>query len=413
MFNVLALLLLSHSHASVNLEDSWKASFKQSELIADQIEQVNQAEEKHKQAVAAVLPAITAVSSYQIQDTSNVTTTSGFFQGAQPLIKLNLAQPLFRGFREFAGLRQTNKTVSAIEQAKAQAGLQLMLDVSTNYFQVLSYEKDLKNYQNELALYEARAKEIEKRIEIGRSKEAELLLLQSQEATTRASVQQTDGLRQSSRQVYAFLTGLAPDTEIADWKTSLKAASLADYLKKVETRPDLQSNKLKFDAADEGVSIAKGSHLPNLDLNFNYYFLRSGLLSSVAWDSTLSFSWPLFAGGAISSGVRVAVSQRQQAELAYERSLRQAKQDIGALYATYQADLKQFEELKSAADFAKQYYQAQAKDYKLGLVTNIDLQLALSSYQQSVRARDRAEYNVALDLLKLKIQSGEIQNGTL
>jgi len=393
----------------VSLEESWKASFIKSEVLADQIEQLNQAELNYKQAVAAILPTVTGMGSYQIQDTSNVPSTSGFFQGAQPSVKINVAQPLFRGLREYAGLRSANKKIGAQLHAKYQAQLQIMQDVSTTYFQILMYERDLANYKNELSLYDDRTVEIKKRISIGRSRETELLLLQSQQSSTRAAVKQTAGLLEQLRQTYAFMTGLDPHSVLADAKTIEPVAQLEEYLKKVESRPDLVSNKYKYDSADEGVSIAKGTYLPNADLNFNYYLVRAGLLQNVSWDATASLSWPLFQGGAIDAGLKVAVSQRQQAELALERSMRQAKQDLGGFYAVYLADFEQFKELKDAAEFAKKYYEQQNKDYRLSLVTNVDLQLALSSYQQAVRARDRGEYTVALDLLKVRIQSGDLQ----
>ena len=76
---------------------------------------------------------------------------------------------------------------------------------------------------------------------------------------------------------------------------------LDDYLVRVALRPDVKAAQRRQTAAQENISVARGEHLPSLDLNANRYLERTGSLENVEWDVQLALTVPLYAGFGIST----------------------------------------------------------------------------------------------------------------
>src|SRR5947207_9367776 len=105
---------LSGHAAALTLDEYFAAALQRSEIVANQIELIRQAEERYNQARSGVLPTVNAVASRFWQDpVAAGTSSTSPVANRQSLAALTLSQPVFRGFREFAGLRQTQALVDA------------------------------------------------------------------------------------------------------------------------------------------------------------------------------------------------------------------------------------------------------------------------------------------------------------
>jgi hypothetical protein len=91
--------------------------------------------------------------------------------------------------------------------------------------------------------------------------------------------------------------------------------------------------------------------------------------------------------------VRQAASQERQADLTRARTERAAAQDVRTWYKSFLSDLQQMRAYEKAAVTGKKNYLAQMQQYRMGLVTNIDVLTALTAYQENVRALDRAKFS--------------------
>jgi outer membrane protein len=388
---------------ALTLDDYFAAALQRSETTAIQLEQVHQAEERYQQANSALLPTINAVGTYTWQDPlppSSPQTPSNLSQ--QHLSKLSATQPLFRGLREFAALRQNQDLLDAQAQDYRHAKVVLFTDVVQNFYTILALESDLTNYTEEIRLNQERENDIRTRVRIGRSRPSELLNVQSTISTLRAQIEQLRGQLQVAREAFAFQSGRDAATPLHDTTTlPEQLAPLESYLAGIPQRPDIHAAQQRLAASTEGISIARGEHLPTLDLNANYYLQRPGYLNDSKWDVQLALTIPLYAGGGVQSKVREAGSQRNQAELSQSQVLRQAEQEIRAFFQSSAADLSQLHSLANATTAAKKSYQAQLREYRLGLVTNLDVLLALTSYQQNQRALDRVRFTTKSDYLHL------------
>ena len=170
----------------------------------------------------------------------------------------------------------------------------------------------------------------------------------------------------------------------------------------MERRPDVSASRQRLSAARENTKVARGAHLPSLDLNANRYLERTGNLRGSTWDVGIALTVPIYAGGLLQSKVSEAVSLRTQAELNASQVSRQAEQEIRSTYQSVVFDRSQLDALEKATASARKNYEAQRRDYRLGLVTNLDVLQALTAFQQNQLALDRARYTTKLDYLKLQ-----------
>ncbi len=389
---------------ALTLDEYFAAALKRSEVVATQGELIRQAEEHYKQADAALYPTVNGVASYTRQDPvpAGESSTSNS-PNRQSLAKLTATQPLFRGFREFAALRQTQALLGAQNQDYLGARMQLFKDVTQNFYTVLSIEQDLKNLDEEINQNLDREKELNSRVRIGRSRIGEVLSVQSTISTLRAQVEQLQGQLGTAREAFAFLSGLAATTPLRDTEAMpADLEPLDNYLARLELRPDVVASRQRLSAAQENTKVARGAHLPSLDLNANRYLERTGNLKDSSWDVGIALTVPIYAGGLLQSRVSEAVSQRTQAELNASQVSRQAEQEIRSSYQSVVFDRSQLEALEKATDSARKNYEAQRRDYRLGLVTNLDVLQALTAFQQNQLALDRARYTTKLDYLKLQ-----------
>ena len=388
----------------LSLDDYFAAALQRSEIVATQVESIRQAEERYQQASAALYPTVEGIASYTRQESvAPRALNSTPIPSRQPLARLSATQPLFRGFREFAALRQSQALIGAQQLDYESARVQLFKDIAQNFFNILSIQQELVNLDKEIEQNLKRETEIRARVRIGRSRASEILTVQSAISTLRAEGEQLRGQELIARETFAFLSGLDAAAPLRDTELPpTQPEPLDTYVAGIGRRPDVQASRQRLTATQESIEIARGARLPTVDLTGNYYLKRSGSLEDVNWDVGIVLTVPLYTGGAIQSQVREAVSQRTQAELSLSRAQRLAEQEVRASYRSVVYDRSQIEALATATELARKNYEAQARDYRLGLVTNLEVLQALTALQQNQRALDRVRYTMKLDHVRLE-----------
>jgi outer membrane protein len=413
LFWIITLVASSLSFSSeipLSLSEAYSKAVSHTEMVPVREEEIRQAEEKYRQAIGNILPAVTGYASYTWQAAAG---GGAFSPTEQPLVKINATQPLFRGLREFAALKQTSLLGQASEQGKQVALRQLFNDVTQTFYTVLSLEQDIVNLQSQIGALERRIQDLKQRIKIGRSRLTEVLTVQASLSSLRAQLFQTKGQLQVAKETFSYVTGETGNFSLSDTlQVQNKISPLNVYMDSLAKRPELKMKQLQYEASDKGVSIAKGAHLPSIDLNGNYYFKRFGFFNNIPWDIGVSLSLPILNGGILSSRVEEASSQRMQAELELKRAKRAALQEIQSLYATFKADLEQISELNSARDLTEKNFVQQNREYRNGLVSNLEVLQALTAFEESKRSLDRAKFQSKIDYLKLEASVGSIPEAT-
>ncbi len=388
---------------SLTLDEYYAAALKRSEAVATQVELIRQAEERYNQARAALYPSLDGVGFYRRQESVPAgSAANSSSPNRQSQARLTLTQPIFRGFAEYAGQRQTQALIGAQNQDYLNARAQLYKDVAQNFYDVLSLEQELRNVEEQINQTLKREAELQSRARIGRSRQAEVLTVQTTVSTLRAEAERLRGQLQAAREAFAFLSGMDAATTLRDTETlPVQLEPLPNYLAQVQQRPDVRAGQQRVTAAQENITIARAARYPTIDLTGNYYLERSGSFEDVDWDVQIALTVPLYRAGSLQSKIREAASQRTQAELSVSQVNRLAEQEIRSAHQSAVLDQAQLNALERATDIARKNYETQSREYRLGLVTNLEVLQALTAFQENQRALDRARYAAKLNYLRL------------
>ena len=396
------------AEAATTLDEAFQSALKQSETFASQGKLVEEAEARYSQARGSILPNLSASASYTVQDRPTDALAEAFFPRTQPEVKLTLRQPIFRGLREFAALRQFSHFGEAERHAREQATLLLYNDVARSYHAVLAAEEDLKNITKQLTLYDDRIGELNLRVRAGTSSESDSLALRASRGTVRSQLEISQAVVKATREAFAFVTGLARETELASLpREQPKAKAVEEYLETIEKRPDVLAMVERTQAAGEQVNIAKGAHLPTVDLLGNYYFKRqSEVYQGIDWDIQLAASLPLYSGGTITAQAKESLLQRERAELDLARLRRQAQQQVRTLHSDYLAGLGSIMALEQSLQLAEKNYVNLKSEFRRGLTRNLDVLQALITSHEVRRSLVRARFAARDTWVQLNTAAG-------
>ena len=398
---------------ALDLEQCFSSAFKRSETIAISEESIVQAEEQFKQAWRSIPPKLSLHGQEYWQDTSHLSSPLGSTLIISPSpsgsIRLNLAPLTF--YREFAAIRSASSFIQQSEYAKKRAEQNLYLSVAQSFWSVVQIEDQIKITEAQRSLTMDLIKELQDRERVGRSREAEVVAAQSQLAIVEASFEGLKRARVVARELLAFITGLEKDVPLKDTAAlPPPPKDLNSYLEASRKRLDILAQQDAVDIARAGVRVARSGHFPTWSLQANYYdHTRKGYQNDITWDVLAQVDVPIFSWGQVHSSVKQAQSLHRAAELTLQRLQRQAETDVKSAWENLRASIAMFDLYDKSAALAERNYTLQTRDYKRGLVSNLEVLQALNTLYGARLTRDQGQYNVKLNDIQLKIAVGDIQ----
>jgi len=403
---VSALIPCDIARAEVRFTDAYRSAAQNTEPLGLAEAARDRALEQVRQANAGLLPAISGVATYFRQDAPTATVI-GTALSQQTTLKLMASQPLFRGFREFAGLRLTRANLRAQDAAVEAAQAGLLTSVGAAFYSAISAEQDFRELSQLKTLTEKRVQSLRERTRIGRSRVGEVLTAESQFASVQAQLEAARAaIDQARGQLKATAAVPEAETLIDEIRLPDNLASLSEYLARATAGPTIRSLRESENAAEENVKVAQGAHLPSVDLSGNYYLRRTGFSNQSKWDFTLGLTLPIFQGGTLQSEVRESSAFRREAQLRLGGALRTADADVRSRYAVLLSLLSQIRSLGKARDLAERNYQQQLKDYGFGLSNNLEVLQALTSSVDVRRAEARIRYTAKSAWIALEAAAG-------
>jgi outer membrane protein, multidrug efflux system len=124
----------------------------------------------------------------------------------------------------------------------------------------------------------------------------------------------------------------------------------------LERRPDIREAEATLVAANAEIGVAKAAYFPSISLTgtagyesfaLNNLFTHSQRM----WNGAASLTQPIFAGGAIRSGMRLAEAQEREMLLTYQQTIMNAFQEVSNSLVAYQKgrEFREQQELLTAA----------------------------------------------------------------
>ncbi len=394
--------------ASLTIWDVYALSVDRTERLPLQAENLEQSLARRQQAGGAYLPHVSLTANAEYQDRS-----AEKLSDPDKTVALNARQPLFTGLNEAAALRGASHEVAQRRHEIRHEAGRLLLDVARSFYGVLQLEDSRASNQSIRALTQKQLTEIKRRVNLGRSRQSELLTVQAQLARLDAQVLGIEDNLSQARESLAVLAGIDAGQPLKATE-AMKGASfeLAHAEKQVEKRADVSAAREAVEVSSAGVLAAQGGHLPSLALDGKYYLMRDGTYKDVKWDAGISVDLPLFSGGQVSGLVREAKSRKRKAELALSQIRREAHQEIRSAYSSLAASLKEVDAYEKALKAAEDNYRVLSREFGLNLVTHLDVLRALSDLETARDNYQKVRYQTLVDRIWLDVAVGLLPKTT-
>ncbi len=395
----------SASASPLTLQDCYALALKRSETIAIHAELIKETEGRFLQALGTALPHVSFLSSDKRQDGSG---SSAFTLRYTPQRQFTVNQTLFAGFKEFAALAGSRAERRERIEEKTRAEHLLFVDVANAFYLLLELREDLSALETTRVALIQRLEELKDRQRLGRSRASEVVSAEAQLRRTEANIERARSAERIGEQLLNFLTGLDHLEAINDDAPSLPPLDPeTTYLMKLSIRPDLLAAEDAWHVAQKAVTIAQAQWWPTVTANGNYYVDRSGVAKEVKWDAALTVDVPLFQGGQAAGAVKAAASQAREAKLRYEEKQRRVALDIRDAYAKADSAIVIRAALENALSAAEESYRLEVEDYRLNLVSNLEVLQTLQSLQDAHREFIHAKYDAKRLSWQLHVATGD------
>jgi len=375
------------------------AAAKNSDLKIQQ-ERLVQARQQVNQARGDMLPDIHYEFSRFDRDSVGGTVTS---KGSDSKITLN--QPLFYGFRKEKNPALSKAVLWGQELQYKTVWRSVKAAVTQAFYTLSQIEIDKADIRSTYDLMEGRIKELKERVRLGKSRESEILMVQSQMAVLLAQEQSIEGDRQNALESLSYLIGLdIVDIKIIDDSTIEKNISpLETYLENAKKRSDIETLRQEIITQEYRVRIAQGEFWPTVDFSGSWYMARSGSLNDVDWETLLSLDFPLFQGGVTKARVKEESSRLFESQERLSQLTDIVKTEIRKLHQSLLSSITQADLLQDAYVKADKSYRIQLQDYRFGLVNNLDVIQAMTTTLEVKRKYDTALAQVKINKALLDI----------
>ncbi len=406
----------------LNLTTCYELALLRMESIGLGDQDIRVAQARYWQAVGAALPSVKVVGDQAVYNdrgaSFGVNSNVGFgavnIDNYPQTARVSVRVPLFSGLRDIETAKAARAEIEGNKQTARRIRQNLYLDVAESFYQVMQYEEDLLVLADIEQTLSNRVTDQEKRVQLGKSRDSELIQARNALAQARVSVERTKGLQAASRELLLFYIGLPEDQlKLKDTSTPPpNSLTLADYLGKSAQRPDVLAAVQAERSARAQLSSAKGGHWPTISFEGNYYLYDSDKVQDGEWNGFLTVEIPIFEGGSIEAKVNENKALFAKKQLDLSKLERETIRDIRTAWSAFNSSVAELARTDEAARTAEMNYVAQQSDYELGVVNSLDVLEALRTWHDTRRDLVSAQMNTRLNLIKLHVAAGDVDQGS-
>ena len=162
-------------------------------------------------------------------------------------------------------------------------------------------------------------------------------------------------------------------------------------------RPDVREAEENLVAANANVGVAKAAFFPQFPITATFGSMSTALNQFVAgpgtfWAIAGSAVQPIYEGGRIRSGYRLAWAQRDQAELQYKQTVQQAFDDVSNSLIGYEQARKYRMKIQEQTDTYANLVRLSNVRYQGGYTAFLEVQYNEQQYFQSALLLSQAWY---------------------
>lgn len=388
----------------ITLEEAFSLSLKRSEQLAQDVESYNEALARVDELRGEILPHVNLLASEQLQENPHSGVAS-LDKTSYPLAQIQATQPLFSGFREFLAFKSGKRQAESLQLTEKRAESLLYQDVAQAYLNLAQQQREIEIREGIVSATQDRIDQLARWVRIGRSRQSELLAARAQLAEAVAQVEIAKGLADTAQEALKFLTGL-PDDLAPQPLPEPSLSPIQPYLDAAARRDDVEAAQKSFEAAKLNTSVVARQRWPTIGVTGDYYLKRNGFQQNTHYDAVFGLTMPLFAGGQITAQTHEAQAAQRSSAQGLSLARRAAERDVRSAYRSLKAQLSAVDALTRAADLAERNLEAQSEDYKLSLVTNLEVLDSLNTLQSTRLQLNAARHQAWLAGIQLAVAAG-------
>jgi outer membrane protein len=328
---------------------------------------------------------------------------------------LNMSQTLW-SFQAFSQLKEASFQAAAAQAAYSGAQQSLLLRVAQAYFAILSAADQLATNRAEREAFGTLLNQAKARQQTGVGPRSDVEQAQSFYDATEQSVIDAQNALDDAHLALTEIVG-AHAAKVAPLRADIplltpEPASAEDWVSTArQDNFDVRTAELKMEAASRDIAAQRGRALPTVSLAASASNLHQDIV--LGGNQTLdtvgvSFSWPLFQGGAVASAVRQSRALYREAQASYDATQRDTERQTRAAFRGVVTGIQRIGAGRRAVESGSAAVEASRRNVEFGTGTEFDLLNAQNNYYAAQRAYNQSRYDYLTNLLTLKQQAGRL-----
>ncbi|MEM8852822.1 MAG: TolC family outer membrane protein [Pseudomonadota bacterium] len=290
---------------------------------------------------------------------------------------INLAQPLFRGFRTRNATRQAEANVQAERERLRATRQDVLLDTALATLDIVRFRRGVALRRSDVNFLGEQVRAAEARVQFGEGTSTDINQAEARLEEARAALaEEQRGLKQS-RTRFRQLTGVDPEgLKAPPSVASLLPPSLGEALHRGQgASPDIRRALHEVDEANFNVRTIQGESLPTVTVNGA---VRTDI-DSGASDRTesaeirLNVEIPIYQGGRVSAQVRQAKETLGSARINVDLTRDQVRATIADAWADYEAGIVAARAAEASIRAAQRALDGTIEELRVGQRTTLDV----------------------------------------
>jgi outer membrane protein len=434
LFWMIATAVLADEAHANDLMSLYELAQQKDSTLQSATFQRDAAVETRSQALAHILPQVSATASTQLERATNVNSQSGagtnltgftaditqISTGNVRTVGLSLSQTVWN-YEAFNELKEGGIQAAAAEATYQAARQDLLLRVAKAYFAVLSAKDQLASNQGAREAFNNLLVQAKARESVGVGPHGDVSQAQAFYDSTEQSVIDAQNVLDEAKLAVSVIVGSSSD-RFAPLRDDIPLTlpdpdSVEEWVSSaMQENFDLQAANLKTAAASRDVSAQRGKGLPTLSLVASDGKTLQN--DSMGGNQTLAavglfVNWPLFQGGAVASAVRQSRALSHQAQADYDTARRDTERLTRAAFRDIVSGVQRIKAARRTVESENDAVEASRRNLEFGAGTEFDLLNAQNNYYTAQRAYNQVRYDYLTSVLTLKKLTGRLSGTDL
>lgn len=420
--SIIALLFMSSAAAaaSMTLDEAYQLALAKDAKLASSEAQLEANKELTEQALAQLLPQVTATASVKKEQYQLPTNPLAFDENTNNK-NLQVTQAVYNRHAHYA-LDQAGLKVDYARLRLSGAKNELGVRVTQAYLNLLLTQENLFISQQQVATTEKRLAQVNAALKVGYSTKVDLLSLQAELDDAKAKHTADQQQQLFFRQKLKVLIGQDVPDQLP-WP-KVDAPTLVNqfvgaksWLEEAQNNNiDVQMKQKAVEVAQQEVEVRNSAFYPTVNLGA-YYSDASGATYFAQKNDNkviyLELKMPLYQGGYDSSRVRESKSLLRAAEYDAQYARSNALQQIQEQISVLNSTREKLEALKQAIHSGSSYVASAEEGYRLGVRDIAEVSRAKEKLYINQRDQARASVEFINALILLYSFSGYLNDKSI